>query len=69
MRSGELAHQGGDRGRGGRVVSARAWSIGKAMEMPGSHSQASPRMEKSKTTTMFSTFPHGSRDDSYGLCS
>jgi hypothetical protein len=25
-------------------------------------------MEKWKTTTRFSTFPRGSRDDSYGLC-
>jgi hypothetical protein len=28
---------------------------------------ASPRMEKRKTTIRFSTFPRGSRDDSYGL--
>jgi hypothetical protein len=34
---------------------------------PHSHSPASPRMEKWKTTIRFSTFPRGSRDDSYGL--
>jgi hypothetical protein len=32
-------------------------------------SPASPRMEKWKTTSRFSTFPRGSRDDSYGLFS
>jgi len=32
---------------------------------PHSHSHASPRMEKWKTTSRFSTFPRGPRDDSY----
>ena len=42
-------------------------NLAKGARFPHSHSPASPRMEKCKTTIRFSTFPRGSRDDSYGL--